>query len=73
MNQDLKRYLVSSAYTFVAVFLGVLLANWKILNQDIFSGTLWVTTLLTCVRASIKFTGEYLLPLVIEWVKGKIK
>ncbi len=66
MWPEIKRYLISSVYTFLTAFLVVILAMWGTLNTNVFDGAAWTGVLMAGLRAGIKLTGEFLLPLLID-------
>lgn len=66
MWNEIKRYLISSFYTFLAAFFVVILASWNNLSANIFDGATWIGVLLVALRAGMKFAGEFILPLLID-------
>lgn len=72
LNAHLKRYLISSLYTFIGAFLISIWAMWGQLNQNVFDMATIISVIAAALRAAIKVTGEYLLPNLIEYVKSKL-
>ena len=69
MNKELKRYLVSSGVTFLAVFLGVLSTELQTLSLDSLTKGAIISIILTALRAAIKGLIEYVIPLLTSKIK----
>lgn len=74
----LRRYVISSIYTFLA---GALLVGYALLVETNYSWeaigqtSFWVGLASVCWRAGVKAVGEYLIPqipILVKWLKSKI-
>jgi len=69
MNQNLKRYLISSGVTFLAGFLMVFATELQSLSIESLTKSAVIGILLLALRAGLKALFEYVIPLLVAFKK----
>jgi hypothetical protein len=69
MKQEIKRYLVSSLVTFIAVFLLTILPYVSEVTLESLKGGAFLSLMITAARAGVKAAIEILIPYIQSLIK----
>lgn len=59
MDNNIKRWLLSTVITFVGVFIGIMSANWASITVDSLSDGTLVALIVLAFRTAVKASVEY--------------